>query len=67
MSTRHMKRVYGGNVISGEDNDAASDTEISVTNDTKSKFFNVFDLVYIHIFKYAYIINYIIILLLWYS
>jgi len=66
MSTRHMKRVYGGNVISGEDNDAASDTEISATNDTKSKFFNVFDLVYIcvYIFIYAYIINYIIILLL---
>jgi len=65
MSTRHIKRLYGGNVISIENNDTASDTEISVTNDTKSKLFNIFDVVRIYI--YAYIINYIIILFSWYS
>ncbi|EZA51501.1 hypothetical protein DMN91_000628 [Ooceraea biroi] len=43
MSTRYMKRIYGGNAIREENNEAASDTEVSVTNDTKSKSFNVFD------------------------
>lgn len=42
MSTRHMKKIYGSDVILEKDYDA-SDTEISVTNDTKSKSFNVFD------------------------
>lgn len=45
MSTRYMKKVYGSDVILDKDNDGASDVEISVTNDTKSKSFNVFDLV----------------------
>lgn len=43
MSTRYMKKIYGSNVILEKDNDIVSDTEISVTNDTKSKTFNVFD------------------------
>ncbi|XP_011144810.1 transcription factor 25 isoform X2 [Harpegnathos saltator] len=43
MSTRYMKKVYGGDVITEKENNDASDTEISVTNDTKSKSFNVFD------------------------
>lgn len=45
MSTRYMKKVYGGDVIAEKDNNSASDTEILVTNDTKSKSFNVFDVV----------------------
>ncbi|XP_070154709.1 ribosome quality control complex subunit TCF25 [Polyergus mexicanus] len=43
MSTRYMKKIYGNDVILEKDNDSASDTEISVTSDTKSKSFNVFD------------------------
>lgn len=42
MSTRYMKKIYGSDVILEKDYDA-SDAEISVTNDTKSKSFNVFD------------------------
>lgn len=45
MSTRYMKKVYGGDVIRENIVDNASDTEISVPNDTKSKTFNVFDVV----------------------
>lgn len=45
MSTRYMKKVYGGDVIAEKDHNSASDTEISVTNGTKSKSFNVFDVV----------------------
>lgn len=44
MSTRHMKKIYGSDVILEKDYDA-SDAEISVTNDIKSKSFNVFDVV----------------------
>lgn len=49
MSTRYMKKIYGNDVILVKDNDSASDTEISVTSDTKSKSFNVFDVVCIDI------------------
>ncbi|KMQ98420.1 transcription factor 25 [Lasius niger] len=42
MSTRYIKKIYGSDVIPEKD-DSASDTEISVTNDAKSKSFNVFD------------------------
>jgi len=45
MSTRYMKKVYGGDVTLKEDNDDMSDTEVSVTNNVKSKSFNVFDVV----------------------
>lgn len=45
MSTRYMKKVYGSDVIAEDDHNNASDTEISVSNDTKSKSFNVFDVV----------------------
>lgn len=44
MSTRYIKKIYGRDVIPEKD-DSASDTEISVTNDAKSKSFNVFDVV----------------------
>jgi len=45
MSTRYMKKVYGGDVTLEKDNDDMSDTEVSVTNNVKSKSFNVFDVV----------------------
>lgn len=38
-----MKKVYGGDVTLETGNDDASDTEVSVTGNTKSKSFNVFD------------------------
>lgn len=41
MSTRYMKKVYGGDVTL--ENDDASDTEVLVTSNVKSKSFNVFD------------------------
>ncbi|XP_018368623.1 PREDICTED: transcription factor 25 [Trachymyrmex cornetzi] len=43
MSTRYMKKVYGSDVTLETGNDNASDTEVSVTSNTKSKSFNVFD------------------------
>lgn len=43
MSTRYMKKVYGNDVTLEKSDDDASDTEVSVTN--KSKSFNVFDVV----------------------
>lgn len=43
MSTRYIKKIYGSDVIIEKDDDSASDKEISMTNDTKSKSFNVFD------------------------
>ncbi|XP_029163781.1 transcription factor 25 [Nylanderia fulva] len=45
MSTRYIKKIYGSDIIieKEKDDDSASDKEISVTNDTKSKSFNVFD------------------------
>lgn len=57
MSTRHMKKVYGNDIIFEKDNDTASDTEISVTNDTKSKSFNVFDVVCTDINVLYFVIN----------
>lgn len=45
MSTRYMKKVYGSDVTLEKSNDDASDTEVSVTNNAKSKSFNVFDVV----------------------
>lgn len=44
MSTRYMKKVYGGDVTLEKDDDT-SDIEILVTNNAKSKSFNVFDVV----------------------
>lgn len=38
-----MKKVYGGDVTL--ENDDASDTEVLVTSNVKSKSFNVFDVV----------------------
>jgi len=45
MSTRYMKKVYGDDVTLEKDDDDMSDTEVSVTNNVKSKSFNVFDVV----------------------
>ncbi|XP_018308237.1 transcription factor 25 [Mycetomoellerius zeteki] len=41
MSTRYMKKVYGSDVTLETDNDNTSDTEVA--SNTKSKSFNVFD------------------------
>ncbi|XP_071635569.1 ribosome quality control complex subunit TCF25 isoform X2 [Temnothorax longispinosus] len=45
MSTRYMKKVYGsdGWTTLEKDNDDASDAEVPVTSNAKSKSFNVFD------------------------
>ncbi|KAL6263202.1 hypothetical protein P5V15_006002 [Pogonomyrmex californicus] len=43
MSTRYMKKVYGDDVILAKGDDDASDTEVSVRSNAKSKSFNVFD------------------------
>lgn len=45
MSTRYMKKVYGNDVTLEKGDDDASDTEISLPSNTKSKSFNVFDVV----------------------
>lgn len=45
MSTRYMKKVYGNDVTLEKGVDDASDTEVPVTSNVKSKSFNVFDVV----------------------
>lgn len=53
MSTRYMKRIYGGDAIHDIGNGSASETEIP--NEPKSKSFNVFDVVHVTInFIYYY-------------
>lgn len=46
MSTRYMKKVFGGDVIIDGDKENVSDVENSVNDNFKSKSFNVFDVVY---------------------
>ncbi|XP_011860467.1 PREDICTED: transcription factor 25 [Vollenhovia emeryi] len=43
MSTRYMKKVYGSDVTLGKGNDDTSDPEVSMTDNARSKCFNVFD------------------------
>ncbi|KZC04708.1 Transcription factor 25 [Dufourea novaeangliae] len=46
MSTRYMKKVYGGDVLPEKDSENESDAENSIIHDVKSKTFNVFDVVH---------------------
>lgn len=45
MSTRYMKKVYGGDVLIEKDSENESEVENSIIGAVKSKTFNVFDLV----------------------
>lgn len=54
MSTRYMKKVYGGNVTL-EKGDDTSDTEVPVTSNAKSKSFNVFDVVCKHYHRFIHL------------
>lgn len=44
MSTRHLRRVYGNDVLTKDEYDDTSDVE-PITRDGKLKNFNVFNLV----------------------
>ncbi|XP_076622742.1 nuclear localized protein 1 [Colletes latitarsis] len=43
MSTRYMKKVYGGDALAEKDSESESDIKNSIIGDVKSKTFNVFD------------------------
>ncbi|XP_043248375.1 transcription factor 25 [Colletes gigas] len=44
MSTRYMKKVYGGDALAEKDSESESDVKNSIIGDVKSKTFNVFDI-----------------------
>lgn len=58
MSTRYMKKVYGSDVILEKDNDDASDVEVSVSSNAKTKSFNVFDVVRRNLYRHCHFISF---------
>lgn len=51
MSTRYMKKIYGGNVLPVGNSENESEVENSIIGNVKSKTFNVFDVV-----RFSYLI-----------
>ena len=45
MSTRYIKKVYGGDVLTETDSENESELESSLIGNVKSKAFNLFDVV----------------------